>query len=431
MPLRTSNPSLKLGTARVDITPTRAVPLAGFSSRRGVFEGVLHPLAARILTFELQDCQGRPRHVVLVSADLIWFDTSQAIRLKEKISARWGVEGAAILLHATHNHSGPQTSGVFAPSIGTMDREYVSRLENAVLRGVEESLKQSQPVFAERGRGICGIGIHRRCEVAGKIVMVPNAAGPNDPELQVIAFKSVAGITRAMIVHYTCHPTTTADNYVSSEFPGLAMQRLEDLEGVEVAMYLQGCCGDIRPALIRDGCFYRGTDAEVCALGMQLADQVVAILRSPMEHCRPGLYKVKELSIPLRFQIVHSEAEPSRDEPHSGVQSEGRREEHPATLPPGVALEVNAFDLCTNLSLLGMNAEMVVEYGLFIKRQFSNQVLPVAYSNGMIGYVTTAQQLAEGGYEPIESCHLFGLPAPLASDSEARIREGLGKYLSQ
>ncbi|WP_010282114.1 hypothetical protein [Bacillus timonensis] len=43
---------LQLGTAKIDITPLHPVPLAGFESRKDNFEGVLHPLYARILLFE-------------------------------------------------------------------------------------------------------------------------------------------------------------------------------------------------------------------------------------------------------------------------------------------------------------------------------------------------------------------------------------------
>jgi hypothetical protein len=258
--------------------------------------------------------------------------------------------------------------------------------------------------------------------------MAPNLSGVRDPELQVIAFRSLTGVTRALIVHYTCHPTTSADNYVSPEFPGLAMQRLEDIEGLEVAMYLQGCCGDIRPSLIRDDSFYRGGDAEVCTLGADLSQQVLSVLRSTLQPCRPGFYTANRTHVSLDFHRLPTDAELHSYQCRPGIEGEWSREllENPERLHPRV-LELSRLDLCEDLSLIGMNAEMVVEYGLFIKSRLSSQILPVAYSNGMIGYVTTARQLIEGGYEPAESCRYFGLPSPYAADSETRILEGLAK----
>ena len=124
MTLRKHQP-IKLGTAKIEITPTRPVPLAGFLERQGVFEKVLHPLQARVLTFELNDRQGRTRIAVLVSADLIWWGANQTIAVKRTLKKKWGIEDAAILLHATHNHSGPQTTNEFAPLLGTVDQDYV------------------------------------------------------------------------------------------------------------------------------------------------------------------------------------------------------------------------------------------------------------------------------------------------------------------
>ena len=124
MTLRMPSP-LKLGTAKIDITPSWPVPLAGFQERQGAFEKVLHPLQARVLSFELNDPQGQARMVLLISADLIWWGADQTIALKQTINTKWGIEDAAILLHATHNHSGPQTTNEFAPLLGTVDQDYV------------------------------------------------------------------------------------------------------------------------------------------------------------------------------------------------------------------------------------------------------------------------------------------------------------------
>jgi len=90
-----------------------------------------------------------------------------------------------------------------------------------------------------------------------------------------------------------------------------------------------------------------------------------------------------------------------------------------------VPLEVTLLDLAGGLSLLAMNAEAVAEYGLFVKRRFAGRVLPLPYSNGMIGYLPTARQVAEGGYEARESIFYFGLPAPFAASLEKKIHDGL------
>jgi glucosamine-6-phosphate deaminase len=88
-------------------------------------------------------------------------------------------------------------------------------------------------------------------------------------------------------------------------------------------------------------------------------------------------------------------------------------------------------NLAGDLSFLAMNGEAVVEYGLFVKRRFAGKVLPLPYSNGMIGYVPTARQIGEGGYEARESIFYFGLPAPFASSLEHKIHNRLTELVEE
>jgi len=81
--------------------------------------------------------------------------------------------------------------------------------------------------------------------------------------------------------------------------------------------------------------------------------------------------------------------------------------------------------LAEGFAVLAMNAEVVVEYGLYLKSASNKAVVPLAYSDGMIGYIPTAKQLGEGGYEPIDSTYYFGLPAPFAPEAERILREKL------
>jgi len=78
--------------------------------------------------------------------------------------------------------------------------------------------------------------------------------------------------------------------------------------------------------------------------------------------------------------------------------------------------------LADGLSILALNAEPVVEYGLWTKRRFDGRVLPIGYSNGMIGYLPTASQVDEGGYEARDSAAYFGLPAPFGRSLEVEVK---------
>src|SRR5690349_5501366 len=119
MPVR-----LKLGTSKIDITPSSPVPLAGFAVRSGLgpYTGVSYPLYARIYVLETEERTpedpgmpevprnaaeaGRAGRVaasraVLISADLIWWGSDRVPAFKEAVHRRFGLEPEAVLLHGT------------------------------------------------------------------------------------------------------------------------------------------------------------------------------------------------------------------------------------------------------------------------------------------------------------------------------------------
>ncbi|MFC5648208.1 neutral/alkaline non-lysosomal ceramidase N-terminal domain-containing protein [Paenibacillus solisilvae] len=395
-------PLLLLGSAKIDITPVHSVPLAGFAHRKNGFESVVHPLYSRIHCFEQIDAEGKRMSVLFVSADLIWWGTDFVEQLRPKLVKRFGFD--TVLLHATHTHSGPQTSGRFVEALGMKDEAYMEFLEERLVLGTEQALRTVEPVTVQKGSESCRIGVNRRLESDGEILMAPNEAGPVDQEVTVIQFLKLNGGTKSVFVHYTCHPTTTDDNAVSSEFPGYAMDRIEDGFGGEaVGAFLQGCCGDIRPYLAEEGQFYRGSRAEVERFGKQLSDTVFRIVQRPMTELAPSVLQSRSSALELPFQ------EPS-----------------PLT---GISLEISWLQLAEGLSLITFNAEMVVEYGLYIKENSRGSILPMAYTNGMIGYVPTRQQLAQGGYEAKGSVPFFGLPGPFDPSLESRIRREIQNYM--
>jgi hypothetical protein len=48
----------------------------------------------------------------------------------------------------------------------------------------------------------------------------------------------------------------------------------------------------------------------------------------------------------------------------------------------------------------------------------------------MIGYVPTAEQVNEGGYEAVESALFFGLPSPFDSSLESKIKKALHQLIN-
>ena len=93
---------LRAGAARIDVTPTQPVAMAGYGSRTNLSQGVHDPLSARALAFEQDGAR-----LVLVSLDSLGFYNQTAEPLRQAILDANGLKPSELLLCAIHTHSAP------------------------------------------------------------------------------------------------------------------------------------------------------------------------------------------------------------------------------------------------------------------------------------------------------------------------------------
>lgn len=428
---------LWVGTAKVDITPDTPMHLGTITTPR-MYAGISHRLFARVIVLRQVDESGQYRFAIFVSADMIFFPNSCISSIRVKIMAEWGIEKEAIIFNATHTHSAPYpVYGYFASAYdSSLDEEfdrYIGLLEEAVIRGIRQSMDHLEPGIISRGTGKCTFSSHRRKRVGHTILMEPNENGLTDPEVIVVRFTDGNGEVKALMVTYACHPTTTYDDYISSEFPGVAMDSIEDqLGNGAVSMYLQGCCGDVKPRVIRDGKYYHGSDVEVCKFANELSVEAMSILARPMVPIEPAPFEFRSKTVELPFQAVPTieELEATRNGADNWMAAWSLKLlAHPEYILTHEIFEATYIRLSEQLSFLAMNGEMVVEYGRFIKEKYAG-VIPLGYSNGHTGYIPTSQQLAEGGYEGYSFYYNQGKPSPLDPCIEGMVKQGIVELMS-
>lgn len=421
---------LDLGTAKVNITPGYPVPLSGYGSRvgKGPFTAIASPLFARVICFR-QLSDGEMSTALVVSADLLWWGSERVEQLKQRIRDIWPADH--LILHATHSHSGPQTTEMFSFVLGEADPGYLVDLEDRLLAGVKTAVSSMEPVELERGYGTCDIAKNRRKIPGAEPGILVESQDPIDRELTVLRYTAADGRVKAIVAHYACHPVTNTSNVLSAEFPGAAADLLEqELGDGAVCLYLQGTCGDVDPT--SDGinwCF--GGDEQVRMLGAKFASAVRQVLQAPMERLAdvPLTGQTEQIALPL--QSIPGAAELAELVAEPGIAGEWSRKllQYPERLRPDMVMEATLLFLARDFALLAMNGEIVSDYGLFIKHVTNKAVLPLGYTNGMIGYVTTARQLVEGGYEPDSSTRYFMLPAPFTHETEQTIKINLYNLL--
>jgi hypothetical protein len=212
----------------------------------------------------------------------------------------------------------------------------------------------------------------------------------------------------AVLMHAVCHPCvfTWGDKLtppfpngfpkISADFPGEAQSFVEKVyDAKTVAMFLQGCAGDIRPNL--PGEPYRcGDEADIKWTGRSLGTAVVraadrSIVREQLAR-RKTIYPLKCASSVIKL--------PGKKEPQMCEMQ---------------AMRVG------NFLFLTIPGEPMVEYGFQIEKAIADRATPiiVGYANGSLGYICTAEAHKYGGYEPNAS--------PLAPEAEPLILAELGR----
>lgn len=400
---------LAVGVDRADITPELPAALAGFAFRTEPVTKILARLHLRTIAF----VQSGAEPVVLVSADLLWWGDAVVQRARQEVAAATGLAPHRLILHATHNHSGPQTATQMAPSLGLPDQAYLDRLVGQLVGSVRRALVAPVPVRIESGSAD-GIAVvdRRSARTAGRV-----PAGEVDDTLTTVRFIDDRDQTVCVLVHLACHPVVHHGDAVTSDLMGTLADVLER-DTAPVVIPLQGCCGDVNPARYRpDGTYVAGGQPEVEREAEALAVLARQALASATDTGTGQLgIRRRELALPLQqpapgWLLDSLSSEPGRLGEWAGL----RRGE---VARPDPVLQLVRLDLTDRLSLLGMSGEPVSRYGLRVRQASEGRVLPLGYTDGMTCYLVTAQQWAEGGYEPCEAPFWFGLPSPFAADLE-------------
>ncbi len=384
--------NLRAGVAKVDITPPPDTPVVGHVRPTN---GVRDPIRAGVLLLDNGDTRA-----AIVTLDLINTPSDMVSQLREAIADRTKTPVKNIMISASHNHSGPGWS-----SESGWSRQMVAKITAAA----GDALKHLRPVTIGYGEDRIDFNINRRKVVDGRALVRLNPDGPCDHRVKVLRFDDGKSLEpMGVLMHAVCHPCvfTWGDRLtppfpkgfpkISADFPGEAQTFVEKIYGPKThAMFLQGCCGDIRPNL--PGVPYRcGDEADIKWTGRSLGCAVVrAVDRSVV---REELAKRKTI-YPLRCAS-------------SVIDLPGKKGK--------LACEMQAMRVGDFL-LLTIPGEPMVEYGFKIEKAIADRAIPivVGYANGHLGYICTAESYKYGGYEPNSS--------PLLPEAEPMILAELGR----
>jgi hypothetical protein len=339
------------GVARVDLTPSRNLPLGGYSGRMGKpLVGVHDPIYAKALWLETPEAR-----VCLVTTDLI----GSTLEIRDRIRP----SDAAVILAASHTHSGPGAlaRGFWELAMGRFDGEFLEETVEKLKRVVEDARAARRPASLAFAReDVPGLNRNRRSK-----------EGPVDPELNVLVVRDELARPMAVLTNFTAHNTFLSDKnfHVSGDWAGAFQRALEERIGGTV-LYTNGAEGDVAPRAPAGRDEFERCRAHGEALAVR-AENLVRAIENPVEQVR---MKYVERGVDL----------PSPTLPAAPKKS-----------VLGV-LEING------TRMFCFPGEPCVELGLELKRRHPGSWI-LGLANDHLGYFLTEAEYRKGGYEQLVS----------------------------
>ena len=311
---------MEIGYGRVDITPEVGTPCALGIDNDCV--EVFDPVHATVL--HLRDGS---EAAAIVSADIIGFYGPEMRHLQQDVAERLDLPPERALIHGTHTHQSPGVRSCVADvldefGVESYSREYAATIRERISQAAEQAA-DLVPVTVRTGAAMVeGIASNRRClDERGQVRfrasrpaadMRAYPEGDIDPFVRAIAFDAADGPSWVLI-SYMCHPSCTGGDeapYVTADFPGEAIRRLEaDIEGLQT-IYLTGPCGNINPGKwVGDGNEPDDRRRDRDAMGKRLAEAAAQALESAEPVEADSLRFAREaVHLPLRANLPPADA---------------------------------------------------------------------------------------------------------------------------
>ncbi|HUW62812.1 MAG TPA: neutral/alkaline non-lysosomal ceramidase N-terminal domain-containing protein [Candidatus Bathyarchaeia archaeon] len=389
---------LRAGVATVSITPLEEnipTPLGGYGARNGEpATGVLDTVNAKCLVF---DWNGAKSALVTLDA------CSVPLCVVEESLKKAAVDGLTVenvLMAASHSHTGLEGFSMDRrniannPHIGVFSEPVLNFVTDRIAQGLKQAASSLEPVVASSGSvDLPGMNRNRRGDSF------------TDPGMTV--FRLDAGNKPlAVFVNFTAHGTFVGpkEMLVSGEWAGQMQRTVEALMPGVTCLYANGAEGDQSPVEPKAGSRYQQAENYGRNVGIAAAKLAEKIKPAPVKQFEVAMQWVK---LPPR-KGAPDFVKIAGDEYH--VTQEQLDQILPLMFPdqaPIYALRINDFEL------VSFPGEPICQLGLAVKDTMRQAGIahPCVTSNtgDGIGYILTADEYAQSGYEVTASFYGDGL----------------------
>lgn len=408
-----NEPAWWAGVAKVDITPTEPVRMAGYGNRDRPSEGVDSPLSVRCVALRQQGLSAptaddHSETLLLIAIDTIGLPGSLARQINREIEQRFKTPRQKIVLTSTHTHCGPdlisELSNIFSTPLTDDERaaglRYKAKLVDAVVDAVAGALGDLKPANLDYEVGKATFAANRRVLTAGRwTAFGVQPDGPVDHSLPVLRISDRDGNVRGVVFNYACHGTTlSGDHYrINGDWSGFACEALESASPGMVALSTIGCGADANPEP-------RGALEFAVAHATAMAAEVSRIVAGPMQPITQTVDTRFEHAA-LTFELPTIEEVRQRmDDKNPQISRHATRLDEiyraEGRLPATYPVPIQSWQFGDELTMVFIGGEVVVDYALRLKRELANDRLWVtAYAGDVLGYIASERMRQEGGYE--------------------------------
>ncbi|MEZ6141366.1 MAG: hypothetical protein R3B84_12415 [Zavarzinella sp.] len=416
---------LKAGAFAQRITPEKLpISLNGGMSDR-LIDKISDHLHARALVLD-DGTSG----IAIVVVDSCMLPRELVENAKQLASKATKIPVENILISATHTHSAPTSTGVFQSD---PDMDYVKFLTIKIAAAIETAWKRREPaqigfISASNSKQVFNrrwfkeMGTIRTDPFGGttdKVQMNPGyqakgllkPAGPIDPEIAIVAVKTLKGNPLALLANYSLHyvggnPGISADYF--GAFAEMVQSRLAPKSDRFVAMMSNGTSGDINNINFAGEPIKRAPGEQIRIVAEDITNNVLQAwkkaefidsirLSAATADLQLGVRKADANGLARAKEVLALQKDPKK---LAGMDAIYARESQLLDKYPNqVPVKVQVLKLGDQM-IAAIPCEVFVEIGLELKRTLpAKRVFTIELANGYNGYLPTPAQHELGGYE--------------------------------
>lgn len=419
------------GVAKTNITPEKALWMAGYGGRDRPAEGKETDLWAKALV--LEDAAGQ--RAALITLDVVGIDRGVGQRVSQGLEEKFSLKRHQVAICSSHTHCGPAVGRnlgpmhyyLLEPQQQQLIDEYTSALEQKLIAVVGEAIATLAPSQLSWGSGRATYAVNRRANAEAKVVDLRDAGqlvGPVDHDVPVLAVKKPDGVLSAVVFGYACHATVLSFFQWCGDHPGFAQMELERNHPGCIALFWAGCGADQNP-------LPRRTVELARHYGQRLATSVdEVLLTTKLQVIQPKLtLSFREIELMLDKLPTRADIEEEAKSSNKFVVSRAKlfltQLDASRPLSSSYPYPIGVWRLGDEVQFVTLGGEVVVDYAVRLKSELGGAKTWVAgYSHDVMAYIPSRRVLREGGYEGGGAMVYYGLPTVWAPEVEdAIVRE--------